>query len=48
MHGPLGNWWTNIVAYAILHGEARVLLRAGNVLVLRYHDDGPLSVEELP
>jgi hypothetical protein len=45
--GPLPHWWTNIVAYAILHGEARALTRMGSVLRLTYQSDGPLEVEEL-
>jgi hypothetical protein len=46
--GPTPNWWVNLVAHSIRRGEARVLLRAGNVLRVTYAGDGPLDVEELP
>jgi hypothetical protein len=47
-YGPTANWWVNAVTAAVRRGESRVLLRAGNVLVIRYRGEGPLTVEEVP
>jgi hypothetical protein len=46
--GPTANWWINAVAACLHDGQARVLLRMGNVLVLTYSGEGPLEVLELP
>jgi hypothetical protein len=46
--GLTDNWWINLVAYSVRWGEARVLLRAGNVLRIPYAGAGPLEVSELP
>jgi hypothetical protein len=45
--GPLG-WFHNAFTYALAHGEARVLLRAGVVLVLWWDAQARIvQVEEL-
>jgi hypothetical protein len=45
--GPLG-WFHNAFTHALAHGEARVLLRAGVVLVLWWDAQaGIVQVEEL-
>jgi hypothetical protein len=44
--GPHG-WYSNAALYTVAHGEARVLLRAGNVLRLAFVAPGPITVEEL-
>jgi hypothetical protein len=44
--GPHG-FFINSVVYCLTRGEARVLLRAGDVLVLRFEQPGPITVEEL-
>jgi hypothetical protein len=41
------SWFVNAVAYCLAHGEARILLRAGNVLRLSFVPPGPIGVEEV-
>jgi hypothetical protein len=41
-------WFANAVISCLAHGESRILLNAGNILILRFDGIGPIAVEEVP
>jgi hypothetical protein len=43
-----GPWFTNAVIYCLAHGESRILLRMGNILIVRFDGVGPIEVDEVP